>query len=335
MKRSAGVIVSGIIAILGSVALWVFGIFAVLAALVMRTNPDLAAQQSPMPFSLTTVLLVEAGIFGMLGAFGIAAAIGLLRLKNWARISFVVFAGILCFSCIVVVSGALMAMLFMPQIVPPDPNVPEGILTAVFVFYLVFGLLVGALSVWWLIYFTRRHVKEQFMSPIEAATPPRGPISVTIIAWLLAVGGGLSVLYIPFTFPTILFGIVFHGWMARLVLLIFGGVGLLAGVGILRWRPQAHSIAVGIYIVGLVNAISFYVIPGAFARMNEALLEMMPQPQARQVLPSDVVFRYGMLMGVLGASVCLWFLITRRKAFLEACKSPAGTFNASNTPLST
>lgn len=337
MKRSSGVIASGIIAIVGSVALLAFGIFAVLAGIMLRANPDFVAQQqriSPMPFSVATVLVVEAVIFWMLGVFGITAAISLLQLKNWARISFIVFAGVLCFFCIVGVSGSLMAMLFMPQTVPPDANVPQGILTAVFAFYLVLGLIVGALAVWWLIYFTRRQVKEQFMSPAEAAIPPRGPISVTIIAWLLIVGGGVSLLFVPFGFPTVMFGIVFYGWMSRAVLLAFSGAGLLAGIGMLRWRPRAHSIAVGIYVFGLVNAISYYFIPGALARMNEVFLKMVPQTQAPQVLPSDTVFTYGIAIGVLGAGVSLWFLITRRKAFLEACRIPAEAIGASNAPVS-
>jgi multisubunit Na+/H+ antiporter MnhE subunit len=336
MKKSAGVIVSGVLAILGSVASIAFGGFAVLLAILFRTNPDLVAQQQtvPMPFSFTAVLFVEAAVFVAIGIFGIVAAIGLLRLRNWARISFVVFGGILCFLCIVGVFMTLLIMLVLPQSLPSDPNVPPGILTAVFVFYLVVELLVGALAVWWLVYFTRRNIKEQFMTPAEASLSLRGPLSVTIIAWLLLVGGALSVLYLPFSFPIVLFGVVFHGWMARIVMVVYAGVGLLAGAGMLRWRPRAHSVAVGIYIFGLVNAISYYIIPGAFERMNDAFLEMVPQAQGSQVLPSDIFYKFGMLIGVLGAAVALWFLLTRRKAFLDACKTPVEAVGASNSTLS-
>jgi multisubunit Na+/H+ antiporter MnhE subunit len=323
MKKSAGVIVSGVLAILGSVASVAFGGFAVILAILFRSSPELLAQQQtvPMPFSFTAVLLVEAAVFVAIGIFGIAAAIGLMRLRNWARISFLIFAGILSFICVVGVFMTLLIMLVLPQALPSDPNVPPGILRAVFAFYLVVELLVGALAVWWLVYFTRRNIKEQFMTPAEAALPLRGPLSVTVIAWLLLVGGALSVLYLPFPFPIVLFGVVFHGWMARIVLLIYAGVGLLAGAGMLRWRPRAHSLAVGIYIFGLVNLISYYIIPGAFARMNDAFLQMVPQAQGSQVYSSDVFYKFGMSIGVLGAAVGLWFLLTRRKAFLDACKT--------------
>ncbi len=204
MKRSAGIIVSAIIAILGSVALSGFGAIAAIVGIAIRWNPALLPQQQGIPqppIPVSIVLFMESILFVALGTFGIIAAIGLLRLKNWARMSFIVFSGILCFFCIVGVFGTLLVMLMMPHIAPADPNVPPSFLTAVFAFYLVLELAVGALAVWWLIYFTRRRMKEQFLSPAEAAMPLRGPLSVTIIAWLLVVGGSLSSLVPPVFSP--------------------------------------------------------------------------------------------------------------------------------------
>jgi hypothetical protein len=324
MKRSTGTIVSAILAILGSVALLGLGGFIAILGIVMRANPAFLAQQqiTPSPIPLTVVLFIECIVFLAFGVFGIIAAVGLLRLRNWARISFVVFAGMLCFFCIFGIFGTLVAMLVMPQMVPPDPNVPPGLLTAVFAFYLVLQLAVGGLAVWWLIYFTRRTVKEQFMSPAEAARPLRGPLSVTIIAWLLVVSGGLSVLYLPFSVPIAVFGIVLHGWMSRIVFLAFGAVSVIAGAGMLRWRPKAHSLAVAFYIFGAINVLCYFVIPGASSRIDQAMLEFIPKIGGSEFVSMRTYVRFGVLMGTLLSAIPLWLLITRRKAFLEACNAP-------------
>jgi hypothetical protein len=336
MKRSAGIIVSAVVAIIGSVAQLALGGLTLVTAFMFRANPDIIAQQqsvSQAPFPITVILFAESLVFLGLGIFGIVAAIGLLRLKNWARVSFIVFAVILCFLCVSAVIGTSIMMFVLPQAVAQDANVPSGILTAVFGFYFVFALFVGALAVWWLIYFTRRKVKEQFLSPAELAIPRRGPLSVTIIAWLLVVGGVLSMLYLPFAIPTVLFGMIVRGWAARIFLLVFGMAGLLAGAGMLRWRPRAHALAMGIYVFGLINLISFFVIPGSFGRMDEVFLELAPRALAAPVFPTEMIFRFGMIAGVIGAVVPLWFLITRRSAFLEACKAPPGAISAPTSPL--
>jgi hypothetical protein len=299
MKRSAGTTVSAILAIVGSVVLLGFGGFMAVLAIVTRANPVLLSQQQELtrtPLSITTVLLIESIVFLAFGVFGIIAAVGLLRMRNWARISFIVFAGILCFFCIFGILGTVLVMLVTPQIVPPDPNVPAGLLTAVFAVYLVLELAVGGLAVCWLIYFTRRTVKEQFMSPAEAVRPLRGPLSVTIIAWFLLVGGGLSILYVPFPIPMALFGIVFHGWMSRIVFLAFGMVSLIAGAGMLRWRPKAHSLAVGFYILLAVNALSYFVVPGASSRIKQAMLELVPQVNGSPLVSMDIYLSFRSLI---------------------------------------
>jgi hypothetical protein len=146
---------------------------------------------------------------------------------------------------------------------------------------------------------------------------------VTIIAWFLLVGGGLSILYVPFPIPMALFGIVFHGWMSRIAFLAFGMVSLIAGAGMLRWRPKAHSLAVGFYILLAVNALSYFVVPGASSRIKQAMLELVPQVNGSPLPSMDLYLRFGVLVGILYSAIPLWLLITRRKAFLEACRTPS------------
>jgi len=68
--------------------------------------------------------------------------------------------------------------------------------------------------------------------------------------------------------------------------------------------------------------------------MNEGMMELMPQFQTSPLFPNDMLYRFGLLVGLLGTGVALWFLVTRRKAFLEACKTPVEAIRVSNAPLS-
>src|SRR5688572_10748296 len=330
MKRSGGVVASAVVAILGCALVLLFGFFAAFMAITARLNPgafpENQAGMPATPFSITAILLGEAVVFFALGVFGIIAAVGLLRLKNWARISFLVFAGLLCFFGVFGVLSSVLVMLLAPQFAQATPQVPAGFFRVMFGIFLVLYLAVSGLGVAWLAYFTRPPVKAQFFGGVHVAVPRRGPLSVRIIAWILAVSGGLSLLYLPFGVPATLFGMVFRGWAARGAFLLLGLTGLLAGIGMLRLRPRAHSLAIGFYIFGIVNTLTLLFLPGSLGRMNEILLEMVPQSPGNQALFTDMFARLGMIGGLIGgaigSAVPLWFLVTRRRAFLDACETP-------------
>lgn len=99
-QRSVGVIASGVIAILGSLATILMGFSMFLAWIAMRANPEAFRPPRNVPYpaiDVSAFVLVE-GVFCLaLGVFGIVCAVTLLRLKNWARISFLVFGGLLAF----------------------------------------------------------------------------------------------------------------------------------------------------------------------------------------------------------------------------------------------
>src|SRR5579859_2412818 len=103
MKRPFGVIASAIFTLLGS--LLMFALFALMgvATLVSKDMPPEAKLGLPLALAL----------FGGLGAWGITTAIGLFRLRNWARISIIVFSVFLALTGIV--TGPV--VLFIPP--PP------------------------------------------------------------------------------------------------------------------------------------------------------------------------------------------------------------------------
>src|SRR5512147_2710603 len=98
MKRSSGVIASAVIAIIGSLLILLLSVSMAFNWVIMRSNPDFLAQARNMPMSpssLAALALVEAVVFFVLGVIGIVCSIALLRLKNWARVSFLIFGGLL------------------------------------------------------------------------------------------------------------------------------------------------------------------------------------------------------------------------------------------------
>ena len=321
MKRSGGITASAVLAIIGSVFTILLGGFAILGALLMRTMPNLPTTAA-QPVPPVAFLLAESILFLGFGVWGIASAVGLLRLKNWARVSFLVFAGLLC---LVSAFGALFMLLFLvvglPM--PPQQNVPPGFMAGFFGTMIVFALLHLALSIWWLFYFNRRDVKAQFMGEIAAAVPSRRPLSITIIAWLLIVGGiAAAPVYLFASSPLFVFGFVIRGWLGRVIYFLLVLAGLLAGVGLLRMKAAAHSLAVGYFGFTLLNLATNILLPGSFARMLAVMKETVRPTPETQAFLSEQFFWFIMFFGLLSTGIPLWFLITRRQAFLDAAKTP-------------
>lgn len=101
----------------------------------------------------------DFGVFCVcLTPWGLATGIGLLRAWRWARISILVFSGLLA------AAGALLAVppLFMPI---GDAGWREALFPKVI--GVLFGLIPAAIGARWLVYFTRNNVKAHFENPIK------------------------------------------------------------------------------------------------------------------------------------------------------------------------
>ena len=83
----------------------------------------------------------------------------------------------------------------------------------------------------------------------------------------------------------------------------------------LRGYVQAHSLAVGYFVFALLNALSYIVRPASFSRFMQEL------PGAENVPTGymNAIFPIGNILGLLSMGLFLWFLITRRQRFIEAC----------------
>jgi hypothetical protein len=339
MTRSTGVTVISILSLLGSLLTLAMGL---LVLGVMVFVPSGHAQQFPGSPATFKVLMAAASLVYLLPAiWGIATAIGLWRLKNWARISIIVF------SVLLILMGGFtgLIMLIMPFPSTPTATPDPAFMATVRIVMGGFWLTLLGIGIWWLVFFTRAKVVEQFVPPSvpspeasslsenarlndrlsgqASASAGKRPLSITIIAWLLLVGCVFMPLGLVFRMPAVVFTSLVAGRTAFLVYLSFIAAQLFIGIGLLRLKPVARIGAIAYFVFGFVNTAVFYFAPGSHARML-ALLEsersIFPwmrqfQDQAQYQLDLAPSLMLGSIVGLVLIAVQLYFLIARKRAF--------------------
>jgi hypothetical protein len=335
MNRSPAVTVSAVIALIGSILTLLMGIL-MLVIMVIAPIPQSAAIPASPEFS--KVLFAALSLIYILPAiWGIATSIGLFRLKNWARISMIVFSVLL-----ILMAGfsGLISML-IPTPSSAGTHAPASIMVGVRIFMGVFWLSLLGVGIWWLVLFTRAGVQAQFAQrsiamaglpvptgePIQmlaSASQPgsKRPLSITIIAWLMLVGCA----FIPLSFfmktPMVLFTRLITGWAAFALLAIYGLLTLFAGIGLLRLKSWGRTVAIALYVFGFLNGFVFYFAPGGHARAvslmqtQRAVFPWLKTVPAEQQFDMPVqMFVVFAIIGLIGALVPVYFLVTRKAAF--------------------
>jgi hypothetical protein len=295
MKRPAGVIITAIVALLGS------ALFLLIAALEVVAVFFLSGRGAVPPEAKVGIYGGMA-MFSVLGLWGIATGIGLFRLRNWARISVIIFSVFLALGCLF---GAP-TMFFIPA----PPNAPpnfSSIMKVVAAFYALLGLL----GVFWIYYFSRAKTRTVFVGTeqVESARP----LSVSVIGWFLLASAMASVpfafLHIPFIFA----GVTFTGWWSTIVMLVLGGLYCYIGYGLLKLVERARLMAIGLFVLLALNSLTSIFVPGLIDRAMELASAMPWMPRAQQPVPTmpPLIF----VMGIPLLAVPIWFLVTRKKAF--------------------
>jgi hypothetical protein len=280
------------------------GMLAVLGLAVARTPPpDPNFPASPEFFRV--VRFVVPLFYLLPAAWGITTSIGLFRLRNWARISIIVFAALLAIFGLFGLLGAF-AMFAMPApAMPPgarlDPNFFLMVMRAIMVAFALAQLGIGS---WWLVFFNRAKVKEQFAPqptafvpyPVPGGTPPPPslypapsaqpaqspaaaswlsmpgrPVSVTIIGWYLLVGALLIPINLVLRTPAFLLVNIVTGWPAVAYFLVVLGIHVYCGLGLLRLQPVARLLGIAYFVFSFLNSAVFFFAPGGMARMARML----------------------------------------------------------------
>jgi hypothetical protein len=345
MNRSVGVTVIAILSLIGSAFMLLMGIFMVLAMFFAPTPSGDEVPFSPVIFKVYFLLM--ALLFMLPAIWGILSGIGLFLLKNWARISTIVFSVLL-----ILISGSQLLFLLMLFFIPFQPDTMHpmtgSVMIVIRIVIAVFALLHLSFGIWWLAFFTRPKVVQQFkrtplMATAETSVPigqamqasaapgttvngNKRPASIIVIACLLLAGCLFMPMNIVLHAPMVLLTKILTGWAAMLVHFIFLAVALFCGIGLLRLKPAALVTTIGYIIFGAVNMTVFYFAPGGSARirallnMQQSMFSWIPTWQDQSIVrfdPAPFVI-IGIFGSLIALAVEMYFLITRKKAFLAA-----------------
>lgn len=347
MKRSIGVTVIAVLALLGSVCTLLVGF--VMAAVMWRV-PETSQNQFPgSPAFFKLMMFMVVLMYVLPAIWGILTSIGLFRLKNWARLSIIVFAVLL----ILMSAFGMMMLLVVPFPAQPNGPVDKSVETGVKVVMAVISAALVGIGVWWVVFFNRRKVREQFVSPqlepsinglpqppgsieiplILARAPrlDRRPLSITILAWFLLLGCLFIPLNLALRAPAVLFTRILTGLPAICYYGVFFALNLYVGIGLLRLKPTARIVGIWYLAFGFVNATVFYLAPGARARMlgliekQQSMFPWMPsgQNQIWQQIDLTPFLIMGTFIGLAVLILPLYFLITRKQAFEKTAAAGA------------
>ncbi len=321
MKRSAGLTISAVVVLLGC------GLTLVCCAFMALGLAEMAARGATPQFTKAAGVMMALFLLA-LAVWGIATGINLLQLREWSRISMLVFSAFL----LVVSLPGILLMLFVP--LPAQPNVPDPalmarVMAATRIGMVVFYGLLLLLGGWWLYFFNSRAVKDQFRSadgsapaspgawghPAAVASAlPKRPISITIIAYVSLVGACFLPLIQLMHVPMMFMGIFYTGWKASLIVMGFLTVQLLMAYGLLKLEPWGRSLAIYYFNFAIFNSIISVILPGAQARFDEATA-MMQGTVGLPASPVKFPIWSGLLFGLPLIAVQLWFVVTRKQAF--------------------
>jgi hypothetical protein len=347
MNRSAGVTVIAVLSLIGSALTILMSIFM---AVLMVVVTSIAATQEqgdfPAPPAFAKIIILFAALMWLLPAiWGIISSIGLFRLKNWARISTIVFSVLL----ILMGGFGLLMSLIMPGLSAPNYPTASPVMVIQRIFMVGFNLMLLGNGIWWLAFFTRPKVVRQFRpvpltetagaslpmtQPTQVPATPatlvnvrRRPVSIAVIAWFILAGCAFIPLCFVLHLPAVLFTKIMTGWPATLVYLIYMALSLCIGIGLLRLKPAARLAGIGYYIFGVLNQAVFCGAPGARERiralmdMQQSIFLWMPAMNAQTSIHIDIepFVNMGIIGGFISSlillAIVLYFLITRKKAF--------------------
>jgi hypothetical protein len=330
---------SGVIAILGSVVTAI-GILIGMMGLFLSFGRPNPMETIPGVRTITAVAMV---VFFCITIWGAFSGVGLIRFRNWARISVLVWAGVAAPICVVVIAF----MAFIPLPTPPDSPITSTVVRLIMVIFYGGPL---AVAVWWLILFTRPRIVAQFklaaagasgdpftaipvptsfgtnpasMTYAVPAPPPAPAVPVPIV--VLACFFLLSALSIFFIFfmhmPAMVFGHAFTGLTGSVVYATWCLLYAIAGIGMLRRVSWAYSVAIAVQILGIVSGIMTLLNPNFDDMMRRAMSSMkMPAPDVYQ-MQSMTHLRGFSFIGLLFPVAILGMLAYYRPRFLRACEN--------------
>ncbi len=340
---------AGVIAIIFSA---LGALLGVLVEVSMLVAPGLQTSEGTPGMPPGTRAIVE--VFWLLGlavaVFGIFAGIGVLRRRGWARITMIVWGGIMAVFSAISIPIILIVFNSLPSTLPPGAATgPFMSFLKVFI-ALFYGIPLG-IGIWWLVLFTRPRVVAAFSastaltgypptvdasgfpSPEPIVSRPASPkaacpLPLMVFAGFLVFSSVCMVLFMFFpmtgAMPFFFFGHFFSGISAKALLGIMGLAFGIGGVGILKLKAWALDTVLVLQLVFLVNGILSVLNPHFLATMQEA---MQRADAANPAFPGGNPFLTGsffqmmMIFGLCLSAAIIALLLFYRSRFREAASA--------------
>ena len=274
----------------------------------------------PMPPFVKSTAVAILLFLAVLAIFGIFTSVGVLHLKKWARVSMLIWGGVMAAFCGLALPFATLV---------PMPESPAGSPMSLPIVRILVIMVYGIpflIGVWWLILFNQRAVKEQFLAvapgdgQLAAPARPRCPLPLAILAGFSIISAGVSLL-LPFTnFPVnvILFGHRFHGAFGVVLFFLSAGIFLVGAIGMLRLKRWSYPLMLGQYFFWMASGTVTLVSPSYDRNIHEIMSQMnLPEgPMGQAAFAQTRVF--GILSLIPGVLV-IWLLLYYHTRFMEAC----------------
>jgi hypothetical protein len=322
------------------------GLLVEISTIVIPDAQTAAGRPSMPPFAKTAAEMVWLFVLA-LSVFGIFVGVGILRRRNWARITILIWAGFMSFMSAVSLPFVLIVM---NTVGPSLPNRGDAALFMNFMklFFVVFYGIPFSVGIWWLILFTRKRVSVAFTTPLDspafssaldatgfpqfagtgqAALKPKVacPLPLAIFSVFLIFSALSTLLFLvipmPATIPMFFFGHVFAGTSPKIFLGILGIVSGVAGFGMLKLKPWALYAEIVVQCVFLANGVVTVFSPNFISVMRSAMqgiMDQYPASPAGNLFLSDNYIRGSMIFGVVLCAAFVALLLFQRSRFLEA-----------------
>lgn len=324
-KRSASVTAAAVATILGGLILLLFT-SAAFFGILLNPFPGNAAEFPPF---MRTLSVATMGFMMCLSVFGIATGIGLILLRNWARISVLIWGGFSVFFGGLGIPIAFLA----PFLQPPDAaQLPaESVRLVRLMMLVIYGIPLTA-GIWWLILFNRKSVKAQFSVPTASTTAglpqkPRCPLPIVVLAWfyITSILNFIFLPLLPFRVPVLVFGRVLPGSAGVAVLLLSCLALVVCGIGLLKLKPWSYSLTIGLQVFWLASTAVSLLSPNydkvmqTFLRQMESSLQL---PRTQFSLGNFTHhYAWAVVVGLFFAGAILALLVYYRPRFLEAASA--------------
>lgn len=298
MHRPVSVTVSAILVVLGSL----FTLMLAAAMFWLPTGGSAGIEhERAFAIGLGVVYVVAA-------VTGLATSVGLFRLRRWARVLLLAFAGVLVLFCSFAV--LLVALVPMPEVAAPDVPMPPNLRAITITVFAIPGVI----GTWWLVLFTRPRITDAFGGE-AVADPSAPPTIVLLIGWITVIGGVATVALAWTESPWFFLGIFLEGWGAKACYLAFALFQLYVGRGLLRLEERSRVLAIWFFIVSSLNGVALLLSPGMRARLLSISEEIDPAAADAMPFDSELLLWWVMAVTLVVVVAQTWLLVRARPAF--------------------